>query len=113
MSGERRGRSRELRALDYFRERGYVAFRLAWGTADVVALKAGAPPLLVQVKSTSGSAFERFVPRDRALLLIDAHRAGADCALLWWPPHAQPTIIPSEAWPPAPEWVAHELGMAS
>jgi Holliday junction resolvase len=109
MSGERRGRGRELDVMRHYREQGCVAYRLAWGNADVVALKAGQSPLLVQVKSTAGGAFERFGPRARALLLIEARAAGAQAALAWWPPNRSLTIIASEAWPPTPAWAAEVL----
>jgi len=109
MSGEQRARQRELDVMRHYRELDYVAYRLAWGNADVAAFKAGEPPLLVQVKSTSGGAFERFGPRDRALLLIEAQRAGAQAVLAWWPPRRPLVVIPSEAWPPTPAWAAEVL----
>lgn len=111
MSGERRGRGRELDVMRWYRQRGYVAYRLAWGNADVIALKTGEPTLLVQVKSTA-RAFERFGPRDRALLLVEAARADAHAVLAWWPAYGDLTIVPSEAWPPPPSWVADELAEA-
>lgn len=109
MSGEARGRGRELDVMRFYRSTGRVAYRLAWGNADVVALKAGERPLLVQVKSTAGGAFERFQPRDRALLLVEAAQADARAVLAWWPPRGKLTLIPSEAWPPPPAWVIDEL----
>jgi hypothetical protein len=109
VTGERRGRGRELDVMRFYRATGHVAYRLAWGNADVVAFKAGERPKLVQVKSTAGGAFERFGPRDRALLLIEAAQADAHALLAWWPPHGKLTLIPSEAWPPAPTWVLDEL----
>jgi hypothetical protein len=46
---------------------GWVAYRVPQpSAADVVALKAGHAPLLVQVKSTA-RAYERFGPAERAV----------------------------------------------
>jgi Holliday junction resolvase len=100
MSGERRGRSRELRVADVLRLEGWVAYRVPQpSAADVVALKAGHAPLLVQVKSTSGSAYERFGPADRRALAHEAIAAGADAALAWWPKGGPLTIIYGADWP--------------
>lgn len=99
MSGEHRGRDRELRVADLLRGLGYIAYRLAWGQADVIGLRAGARPLLVQVKSTAGGPFERFGPAARKELLAEAFTAGADCTLAWWPKGAQLEWVEPEDWP--------------
>jgi Holliday junction resolvase len=93
------GRSRELDVRDYYRTLGYAAWRVAWGTCDVVALKDGEPPLLVQVKSTAGGPWERFVPRDRDALARDADQAGANAVLAWWPPRGSLALYPRTEWP--------------
>lgn len=108
MSGERRGRSRELRVADELRREGWVAYRLAWGQADVGALKAGHRPLLVQVKSTAGGPYERFGPRARLALLHEAVCAGADCVLAWWPKHGELRWIQPLDWPDT--HIERELG---
>lgn len=71
------------------------------GDADLVALRAGSRPMLVEVKSTAGGPYERFGPADRAALLFAARLAGADAVLVWWPPRGQIRFIPSSEWPPA------------
>jgi len=81
---------------------GWVAYRIAHGCADVVWLRAGVRPRLIQVKSTSGGPYERFGPVDRAALLREARAAGADAWLAWWPPKLTlPRWIASDAWPVA------------
>lgn len=99
MSGERRGRGRELRVADALRVEGWIAYRLAWGKADVGALRAGRRPLLVQVKSTAGGPFERFGPRDRAELLAEGELGDADVVLAWWPRGGDLRWIEPEDWP--------------
>lgn len=99
MTGEKRGRDRELRVADRLRENGCVAYRLAWGQADVIALKAGVRPLLVQVKSTAGGPFERFGPAARVALLHEARASGADCTLAWWPKNRKLEWLGPEHWP--------------
>jgi Holliday junction resolvase len=99
VSGERRGRSRELRVADTLRREGWVVYRLAWGKADVGALRAGHRPRLVQVKSTAGGPYERFGPAERAELLAESEDAGADVVLAWWPPNRPLRWIPPEDWP--------------
>jgi Holliday junction resolvase len=94
-----RGRSRELAVRDYYRALGYAAWRVAWGTCDVLALKDGERPLLVQVKSTAGGPWERFIPRDRDALARDADQAGGDAVLAWWPSHGNLALYPRAAWP--------------
>jgi len=79
-----------------------VAYRLAHGRADVVALRAEHRPRLVQVKATSGGPYERFGPVDRAALLREARAAGADAWLAWWPSKLMlPRWIAADEWPVA------------
>jgi len=100
----RRGRGPENDVVDLYLEAGYVAYRIAHGVADVVALRAGEPPVLVQVKSTAGGPYERFLPVDRAALLREARQAGARALLAWWPPRRPtPQWIGADDWPPTPE----------
>lgn len=69
------------------------------GDADLVALKAGKRPLMVEVKSTAAGPFSHFGPKDRHDLLFAASIAGADAVLCWWPPRGKPTWIEPSAWP--------------
>lgn len=71
------------------------------GDADLVALKAGRQPMLIEVKSTAGGPYERFGPADRFRLAFAAQLAGADAVLAWWPPRGQLRFIPSSEWPRA------------
>ena len=72
-----RGIQRERAVRDYFTERDYIAFRApaSLGCADVIALKAGQRPQLVEVKSTAGGPYERFQPADRDRLAVAARMA--------------------------------------
>lgn len=99
MTGEKRGRGRELRIAEVMRDSGCISYRLAWGQADVISLKAGARPLLIQVKSTAQGPFERFGPTERANLLAEAIAAGADCTLAWWPKNGPLRWVAPEEWP--------------
>lgn len=87
---------------------GWLVTRAAGslGIFDLVALKAGETPKLIEVKSTSGGPFERFGPGERERALTAALGAGGTVELWWWP-KAKPgetleqalrVILPSE-WP--------------
>ena len=69
------------------------------GDADLVALKDGKRPRLVEVKSTAGGPYERFGPCERAALLLAARIAGADAVLAWWPPRGKLRWIWPGEWP--------------
>lgn len=94
-----RGRQRELAVAARLQRDGFVTYRLAWGHADVLALKAGLLPMLVQVKSTSGGPYERFPPSERLALQHEAVMAGATAVLAWWPPRRPLQMIPATDWP--------------
>lgn len=72
------------------------------GDADLVALKDGRRPMLVEVKSTAAGPYEHFQPADRARLRFAAGLAGADAVLAWWPPRGKLRFIPANEWPTAP-----------
>lgn len=92
-------RERQVRAM--LEQQGYWVARAAGslGDADLIALKAGQRPILVEVKSTTRSAFADFGPADRAELLAAAEKAGADAVLIWWPPRREPTWWWPRDWP--------------
>jgi hypothetical protein len=94
-----RGRTRELDVIAYYEARECVAYRLATGPADVIVLAHGYPPVLVQVKSTTGGPYERFGPVARRALLRDAIALGGEAVLAWWPPGATLRLITSDTWP--------------
>jgi hypothetical protein len=106
MSGETsraRGRSRELDVKHWFEDQGWVAYRLAWGNADVLAMRlddAGVPVVwLVQVKSTGNGPYDHFRPRERQALLDEATRCGAVAMLAFWPPYGALQLIDENQWP--------------
>lgn len=69
------------------------------GDADLVALKDGKQPRLIEVKSTAGGPYEHFRPGDRAALVFAARVAGGVAELAWWPPRGQLRWIPEGEWP--------------
>ena len=91
---------REYQVRDWYRARGWVAFRApaSLGVADVVALKDGHRPHLVEVKM-SPYPYEHFRPDDRMRLLEAAAIAGAVPMLAHWPKGGSLTYIPWPAWP--------------
>ena len=99
--GSARGIARERKVRDYLLERDYFVCRAAGsiGDADLVALKAGHRPMLIEVKSTAQGPYEKFGPKDRADLSFAAQIAGADAYLYWWPPRGVLHIIAESEWP--------------
>lgn len=96
-----RGHDRERRLVAIKREEGWVAFRApaSLGVADVVALKDGHKPQLVESKSTL-SPYAHFLPADRERLSEAARAAGAEALLAWWPKNGKLKLIPEADWPP-------------
>jgi Holliday junction resolvase len=96
-----RGTQRERAVRDWHSERDWIAFRApaSLGCADVVALREGSRPRLVEVKSTAGGPYERFGPEARDRLSFAARMAGADALLAWWPPRGELRWIAESEWP--------------
>lgn len=96
-----RGIQRERAVRHWYLERDWLAFRApaSLGCADVIALKAGSRPHLVEVKSTAQGPYEHFGPTDRQLLREAAAMAGADAMLAWWPSRGKLRFIPAAEWP--------------
>lgn len=96
-----RGHDRERQVRRQLEADGWFVCRAAGslGDVDLVALKAGQTPRLIEVKSTAGGPYERFSPADRAALRQAALLAGADAWLVWWPSRGKPEWIPRSAWP--------------
>ncbi len=96
-----RGHQRERQVRDWLTARDWVVVRAAGslGCVDLVALKAGATPRLIEVKSTAGGPYERFGPADRAELSVNAEWAGAEAWLAWWPPRGKLVWLPEAEWP--------------
>ena len=97
----RRGVQRERQVRDKLLSEDWLAFRApaSLGCADVIALRDGSRPRLIEVKSTAGGPYERFGPAARARLSFAARLAGADAYLCWWPPRGQLRWIPEGEWP--------------
>lgn len=96
-----RGAQRERAVRDWLTERDWIVFHTRPGTniCDVVALKDGYRPRFVEVKSTAGGPYERFLPARRHDLRQAAEWAGADAFLAWWPPRGQLHWIHASEWP--------------
>ena len=100
MRGGQAGRARERQIAEKLRSDDWVVVKgTTYGTCDLVALRAGSRPMLIECKSTAGGPYERFSPADRASLKAEAERAGADAVLAWWPPRGKLRLIHSPEWP--------------
>lgn len=85
---------RELEAADWWVCRAAGSL----GDADLVALKAGKRPLLVECKSTVGP-WDHFGPKARNDFLFAAALAGADATLAWWPSRGKLVWLDPDQWP--------------
>jgi Holliday junction resolvase len=96
-----RGTDRERSVRSLLAGEDWLAFRApaSLGVADVIALRAGSRPRLIEVKSTAGGPYEHFGPKDRSELVFAARMAGADALLAWWPPRGKLHWIPENEWP--------------
>ena len=96
----RRGHDRERRVVDRLRDEDWFAFRApgSLGVADVVALRDGSRPRMIEVKSTI-SPYSHFLPADRQRLSQAAKLAGAEALLAWWPARGKLRFIAESEWP--------------
>lgn len=103
MSAKGRGIARERQMVKWYQDRGYVAFRspASLGAADVVALRAGFAPRLVEVKATADGPYKTFGPAARARLSALAKEAGGVALLAWWPANKPLRLITELEWPEA------------
>lgn len=101
MSGSARGPQRERAVRDWLLERDWVVVRAAGslGSVDLVALKAGQRPRLIEVKANARGPYHSFGPADRADLSLRALWADADAYLAWWPPRGALRWIHESEWP--------------
>src|SRR4051812_24584235 len=103
-----RGTQRERAVRDKLANDDWLAFRApaSLGCADVIALRDGSRPRLVEVKSTAAGPYHGFGPADRARLSLAARIAGADAFLAWWPPRGRLIWIAEHEWPQPKERAA-------
>ncbi len=98
--GSRAGHARERQVVAWLRERGWIAQRAPASLGvDVIALKSGEVPRVIEVKSTAGGPYERFGPADRAAASTLAEMAGAAAWLVWWPVRGEMRWIAASEWP--------------
>ena len=97
----RRGIDRDRKVRDMLAGQDWFAVcaRGSHGAADVIAIRAGSIPRVIQVKSTAQGPYERFGPAERAELSFAARLGGADALIAWWPPRGQLRWITEEEWP--------------
>jgi hypothetical protein len=57
--------------------------------------------MLIEVKSTAGGPYERFLPADRKAMVETAAAAGAEAWLYHWPARGKLRRIHSSEWPKA------------
>lgn len=69
------------------------------GDADLIALKAGETPRLLEIKANEGSPWKSFTPECRMQIRLAARRSGAIAELVHWPSRSQPRFIPESDWP--------------
>ena len=96
-----RGIQRERQVRKLLEQDGWWVCRAAGslGDADLVALKSGHSPRLIEVKSTARGPWHGFGPKQRKELMLAAYKTGAYAQLCWWPPRKEPKWIPSGLWP--------------
>lgn len=85
----------------WYEDHGWFAMRApaSLGVCDLVALKKGNTPLMIEVKANVGNLYKNFQPADRRELAEAAEKAGANALLAHWPPRGHLTLIGSEHWP--------------
>jgi Holliday junction resolvase len=101
----RRGSNKERAVAANLRVDGWIVYRSAGshGNADLIALKAGMAPRLLQVKS-SARPFEHFRPTERLALEIEAANADAHAYLVHWPLGKTWTWVLMNGWYAPRQW---------
>jgi Holliday junction resolvase len=96
-----RGRAREREVKKKLEAEGFFVIKAggSLGEADLVALKAGQPGMMIEVKSTSAGPYHSFGPEKREALYEAATKAGLDPYLVYWPPHREMKYIGWTSWP--------------
>ena len=95
------GHARERQVKRLREAEGWLVVRAAGslGTFDLVAMKDGYRPRLIEVKATAAGPFAGFLPADRAEISEAARLAGADAELAWYPKRGKLSWITEDAWP--------------
>lgn len=95
------GHDRERQVKAKLEAKGYFVVRAAasLGYADLVALKDGEPPQMIEVKATAQGPWEGFRRPERRALKNAAKKAGAVPVLAWWPKRGTLVYIYADAWP--------------
>jgi Holliday junction resolvase len=97
------GHQRERQVVALLRDEDWIAFRApgSLGCADVIALRGGSHPKLIEVKATAAGPYHGFLPADRERLADTAALAGGEAWLCWWPKRAKPIWVSESEWPDA------------
>jgi Holliday junction resolvase len=92
-------RERQVRRL--LEDQDYWVCRAAGslGDADLVALKTGKPPLLIEVKTDKRGPFAHFGPKRRGEFRLAAEISGAIPVLYWWPSRGELHTFNEGDWP--------------
>lgn len=100
-----RGHDRERRVRDLLMADDWFVIRApgSLGAADLVALRDGSQPRMIEVKSTAGGPYEHFGPQDRSELSFAAKLAGAEAWLAWWPSRGKLRWLSEDEWPAVKE----------
>lgn len=98
---KRAGTRKEHKVRDRMAKDDWMVTRGAGslGAADLVCLRAGSTPRLVQVKGDAAGPYTHFGPAERVRLSLTAKIAGAEAWLAWWPPRGVLRWIPETEWP--------------
>jgi Holliday junction resolvase len=98
------GHNRERQLVDLLADEDWIAFRApgSLGCVDVVALKDGRRPRMIECKATAAGPYAGFLPADRKRLSETAKLAGADAWLYWHPKRAKGRWIAEHEWPDLP-----------
>jgi hypothetical protein len=98
----RRGNTKEVRTAEWLEADGWTvgSRRHIAGPGDLLAIKDGERPRLIEVKAGRGSPYENFRRPDRMELREFAFWRGLVPELAWWPLRArEPQFIDETAWP--------------
>lgn len=95
------GTKREHQVRDVLRDDDWLVIRTpgSKGAMDLIAIRDGNRPRLVQVKGTAAGPFSDFGPAAREKLRGEAKLGGADALLAWWPKRGKLHWFDESEWP--------------